>query len=148
MLRENNQMTPTQQAIEAAIRANYNPWKMTVMPQPAFLEKIDFDTILVYDGDPKFSEERGRIFISSTLLDPLFWQALAKEMGWNTTLCVHCGSIIKYGEDTKSAIIHCDHKNIKDLERKWLNRWHSFIDTLAAGRTPDDFFAGIIKDKN
>lgn len=61
------------------------------------------------------------VTMESMILDPLFWQALSKACGWDKTVCVHCGAVITYGEDTLSENIHCDHKNYKYREKKWEN---------------------------
>lgn len=56
------------------------------------------------------------------LLDPLFWQALGKGLGWGN----------KY--DLEPA----KHNRSNYLE--WLSHWHKFIDHLAAGKTIEQFF--------
>ena len=55
-------------------------------------------------------------------LDPLFWQALGKAMGWESKDVV-----------TNSAEY-----------REWQGQWHRFIDHLAEGKSPDDFFQDLL----
>lgn len=52
-------------------------------------------------------------------LDPLFWSALGKAMGWND-------------------YYHVDGLHVSRVE--WRYRWHRFIDTLASGKSIEDFF--------
>jgi len=58
------------------------------------------------------------------LLDPLFWQCLGKAEGWDANI----------GHDL-------------DLVRNWHYYWHSFIDHLAKGKNPDDFFNNLLTPK-
>ena len=53
------------------------------------------------------------------LLDPLFWQALGKELGWSY-----------------------DENNTWD-NRTWASHWHRFIDHLAGGKDIESFFKSI-----
>lgn len=53
------------------------------------------------------------------LLNPLFWQALGKAMGWETS------PSFDYGTD-------------------WATEWHSFIDHLAQGKDIDSFFNELL----
>jgi len=55
----------------------------------------------------------------SDLLDPTFFQALGKALGWNE----------------------------KGYDYLWVNTWHSFIDHLIAKKDPDDFFKTLIESK-
>lgn len=71
---------------------------------------------------------------SSLLLDPLFWQALGKNLGWVTDNEDYflketiAGGLISrtYGIWT------------------WRNEWHNFIDHLASGNDPESFFKDLL----
>ncbi len=67
-------------------------------------------------------------------LDPFFWQALGKMEGWEETS--HRADALAYS----LSVIH----NKKILPR-WRREWHHFIDHLAEGATPDDFFNELLK---
>lgn len=54
------------------------------------------------------------------LLDPLFWQALGKSLGW------------KEAGWTKG-------------QDEWIWYWHDFIDHLAEGGTAEDFFTHLLE---
>ncbi len=94
---------------------------------------------------PPFYGERfiQRMSERSILLDPLFWQCLGKSLGWrlfdaheirgNNLRCHLCGA--RY-----DAIGDC----LKNPIRSWLIHWHRFIDHLASGGTPDDFFKELL----
>ena len=53
------------------------------------------------------------IRVDAIFLDPEFWCALGRTLGWHH-------------------------------ERVWKGQWHRFIDQLAEGKTPEDFFAHLI----
>jgi len=63
--------------------------------------------------------------LNDILLDPLFWRALGKAMGW-TDWIVEGG---KRRADPNS----------------WKANWHRFIDHLAEGKDPKDFFKELLK---
>lgn len=62
----------------------------------------------------------------SPLLDPLFWQALGKAMGW---------------EDFEGYDVEGDFSKIEG----WRNHWHRFIDHLASGGDAESFFKELLK---
>lgn len=62
------------------------------------------------------------------LLDPLFWQALGKSLGWR------------------------EHGSSYDLDHfggkpQWEYEWHNFIDHLIAGGNPEEFFTRLLAEK-
>ena len=61
------------------------------------------------------------------LLDPLFWQALGKSLGW------------------KTAIYDGYAGSIPEIKDSWVYYWHRFIDHLAEGRQPEEFFTNLLK---
>lgn len=93
--------------------------------------------------------------------DPLFWQALGKSLGWGVvknvtkkkckecmgygyTLgengeeydCYTCGNT---GREVTEEIVPSPWKN------NWKYFWHQFIDHLAEGKDPEEFFKELIK---
>lgn len=67
-------------------------------------------------------------------LDPLFWQALGKAMGWidkdypnGEMRCTHGATCLTR---------YCPYAGFKNP----VEEWHRFIDTLAEGKTPEDYF--------
>src|SRR4029453_6753152 len=66
-----------------------------------------------------------------TFLDPRFWQALGRALGWSevcdlTIICVH-------GEEECSRC----------RGYYWMYQWHCFIQAIADGNTPGAFFARL-----
>ena len=61
------------------------------------------------------------------LLDPQFFQALGKAMGWKGTTYFQMGS------------------KCRNEMPDWIAYWHRFIDKIADGGTPDDFFEDLLK---
>ncbi len=64
------------------------------------------------------------IAIEKYLLDPLFWQALGKAMEWDKTTGHYRG-----------------------FQTSWEVKWHRFIDALAKGKSPDEYFSNLLKVK-
>lgn len=58
------------------------------------------------------------------LLNPSFWQALGRHEGW------------PFSEYDEIGKWHPE---------DWRTKWHSFIDHIISGGTPDSFFDGILK---
>ena len=65
-------------------------------------------------------------------LDPLFWQALGKAMGWG----------MWKSPEINASVIEEDYWEGKTL---WFYHWHRFIDHLASGGSADDFFKDLLK---
>lgn len=66
--------------------------------------------------------------------DPLFWQSLGKALGW--------------GKDFNLIITHPNMGpvgSVKDKTLDWKYHWHRFIDHLAEGKDPSEFFTSLIK---
>lgn len=64
----------------------------------------------------------------AVVLDPLFWQALGKALGWeHPTVARSKDGFVMYSG--------------------WLKYWHRFIDWLAEEKNPDDFFINLMKGK-
>lgn len=85
-----------------------------------FYEKVkeggyDFERL----GSPKTVGDRDR----ALLLDPQAWIALGKAEGW------------------LDGVIELPWK----MHLRYMKEWHRFIDHLATGGTPDDFFDSLLK---
>ena len=71
------------------------------------------------------------VTVEETFLDPIFWQALGHALGWDHKLMtVHA---MENGRPTM----------VTKAQQHWLAHWHRFIDHLAAGKTPEAFFATL-----
>ncbi len=69
--------------------------------------------------------------VEETFLDPAFWQALGRGLGWDhEVMTVHA---VENGRST--IVTRAGHH--------WLSHWHCFIDHLAEGKTPEAFFESL-----
>jgi hypothetical protein len=68
----------------------------------------------------KDNESTFVIAVEETFLDPVFWQALGKALGWR--------------EEKASVVLY------RVTEPEWQSTWHRFIDHLADGNTAASFF--------
>jgi hypothetical protein len=69
--------------------------------------------------------------VEETFLDPRFWQALGRTLGWSEVcdlaiICVH-------GEEECQSC----------RGYYWMYQWHCFIQALAHGNPPEAFFARL-----
>lgn len=65
-------------------------------------------------------------------LDPLFWQALGKSMGWGED-----AQLKYYGEDEDESMLG------GVLWFPWEEKWHALIDHLASGKSIEDYFQSL-----
>ena len=66
--------------------------------------------------------------VAETFLDPHFWYALGRGLGWEKeAMTVHA---VENGRSTL----------VTRAGQHWLYHWHSFIDHLAEGNTQEAFF--------
>jgi hypothetical protein len=63
-----------------------------------------------------------------TFLDPKFWQALGRALGWSE-VC-----------DLVSTWVHGEEECQSCRGYYWMYQWHCFIQALADGNTPEAFF--------
>lgn len=98
------------------------------------------------------------------LLQPEFWQALGKSLGWGQEIsrtktgeewgerfCLHCGVSTEYQPERKSGCNHAHYPEACAICSKkaitWKEQWHKFIDHLASGGSADDFFKDLLSAK-
>lgn len=83
-----------------------------------------------------FSHPKWKWQIKAIPLDPTFWQCLGKSLGWdNLMFCPVCSNGI--GRDGDESF--CE---------KWKYHWHKFINHLADGKSPNDFFTELLSANN
>jgi hypothetical protein len=71
------------------------------------------------------------VAVEETFLDPQFWQALGRGLGWDQAIkTLH---IVDNGRPTM----------VTSTGQSWLSHWHGFVDCLAEGKTPEDYFAQL-----
>jgi hypothetical protein len=76
----------------------------------------------------KDNESSFIVLTEKTFLDPQFWQALGRALGWS---------------EVCDLSISCAHRH-EECQRcrgyYWMYQWHCFIQALAEGNTPEVFF--------
>ena len=77
-----------------------------------------------------YKEMSNEFLLNKALLDPAFWQALGKSLGWDD------------GQITSEEY----NKAPTDMWM-WHFQWHRFIDHLATGRDPNSFFDDLLGNK-
>jgi hypothetical protein len=69
--------------------------------------------------------------VEETFLDPRFWQALGRTLGWQDA----CDLSISYEQG------HAECRRCHGAY--WMYQWHCFIQAIADGHTPEVFFAHL-----
>jgi hypothetical protein len=72
-----------------------------------------------------------QIAVEETFLDPHFWQALGRGLGWSE-VCEHALLCVHQGETSRRC-----------RGSYWMYQWHGFIQVLADGNPPEAFFARL-----
>src|ERR1700742_5395776 len=110
-------MTYLEQAIERAVKGGFGLEFISFHPKTnqITLREREFDGYIDWKYKP-----------AELLMLPRFWQALGKADGW---------------AETEDEIDQYQFSH--DGLRTWMWHWHSFIDALIAGTSPEDFFKSI-----
>ena len=69
--------------------------------------------------------------VADTFLDPNFWLALGRGLGWDHEL-----TTVREVENGRPTLV-------TRAGQHWLYHWHRFVDFLAEGKTAEDFFATL-----
>lgn len=88
------------------------------------------------DGHPFYNIKTERVQVLA--LDPLFWQALGKALGWEggkIRMCIGCGIALRWNEQPDMDGRHggkngCG-SDIIEYEGQWLIEMHRLIDRIA-----------------
>jgi len=78
------------------------------------------------DNDSSFMVPVERLF-----LDPLFWQALGRALGWDHAI------------KTLHVVVNGRPTMVTKTGQSWLSHWHRFLDFLAEGKTSEEFFTQL-----
>ena len=79
----------------------------------------------------KDNESSFLVPIEETFLDPQFWQALGRTLGWSA------------GCDLAITCVHGEEEWQSCRGYYWMYQWHCFIQAIANGNTPEAFFASL-----
>jgi hypothetical protein len=77
----------------------------------------------------------GKIPTEAILMNPRLWQSLGKAMGWK-----YC--TLGCAADNRSPN-YCGASVPENHQQQWLYEWHRFVDTLADGKTAEEFFVSL-----
>lgn len=130
-----------EQALRRAFETGYNPFKTVAMSEIDWF--LQNDSLYGKFKDPKVKGICSAN-ISRILLDPAFWQALGKAMGWGKfiwkTASINCNAC--KAVTGGSCGTHGD--SIQGSGQRWLYEWHLCIDHLAEGKSADEFFLSLL----
>lgn len=118
-------MSYIEQTIKKAIEGGYKKGEYK-----RSLIKSFVDGNLWYAGGYTF-------ILAETLIDPLFWQALGKAMGWEKK---------DFYEVCPLNCDECDGAISEFPQKFWVHSWHCFIDHLAEGKDPESFFESLLSN--
>lgn len=128
-----------EEAIQKAIEGGWKP----SIPMPSFIEPPTEADMRVSSKEAfSYQQSKFEHIKTTALLDPEFWQALGKSMGWKaeqpkitgwTRECLGCNSYVPKGYLHKCQLGHYE----------WLYKWHQFIDHLADGKTIESYFENL-----
>lgn len=71
------------------------------------------------------------VAVEETFLDPQFWQALGRGLGWDQAIKTR--HVVDNGRPTM----------VTSTGQSWLSHWHGFVDCLAEGKTREAYFAQL-----
>jgi hypothetical protein len=69
------------------------------------------------------------VAVEETFLDPRFWQALGRALGWHESC------------DLSISCVRGEEECQRCRGYYWMYQWHCFIQEIANGKTPKAFFA-------
>lgn len=98
--------------------------------------QLDFERLNTHNGVRRYqwSGERSyKALLMESVLDPLFWQALGKSLGWNQ---------IPATLDNEKIMFP---KNPNKNANYYIFYWHRFIDHLIAGKSAESYFEELLK---
>lgn len=88
--------------------------------------------IILKDGEMfAFAKLHPEDVYNKALLDPKFWQCLGKALGW-------------FYPDGRSVAKYINNDPKRTQKDMWIWHWHQFIDHLANGGIPDEFFEKLL----
>lgn len=105
--------------------------------------------------DPDFEWYLHHVKTNDILLNPSFWQALGKALGWESeceyskgeqwSTGKHCFVFVKGTRHTHKKCCHCEIEQTDNNTKHWKDKWHRFIDHLAEGKDAESFFKELLK---
>ena len=147
----------TQEAIDKGVEGGWRHYKGYDFDEVRIIPSSDLiDLVQVYSG----GSSSHTISLQEMLLDPKFFQALGKSMGWGQSIyrtergyewgkriCLHCGMDCEYQPPKEKGSNHAHFPeacNVCSKKAKTSKEyWHALIDHLAEGETIEDYFKDL-----
>jgi hypothetical protein len=116
----------SQEAINTAVEGGYHLYGSDGMDTTYEGATNDYSAWTRKDNESSFL-----VPTEETFLDPQFWQALGRALGWSEAcdLAMSCRHGAEAGQRCRGSY--------------WMYQWHCFIQALADGNTPEAFFAHL-----
>ena len=115
-----------QEAMQKAVEGGYHIYGSDGMNTLYEGANSEFSAWTRIDNEPSFL-----VPTEETFLDPQFWQALGRALGWSEA-CDLAISCMHGAEECQSCRGYY-----------WMYQWHCFIQAIADGHTPEAFFARL-----
>lgn len=122
-------MTYTEQAIKIAIE---NGWRLRNGWEGIRIEELSIAHPNIrywYRDTPTQKDYFEDVEFAEICLDPLFWQAMGKGLGWTTV-----------------PMDEGNHRHLGQRYHEWHYRMHRFIDHLAEGKDIESFFKKLLEN--
>jgi hypothetical protein len=115
-----------QEALNTATEGGYHIYGSDGMDTEYEGATNDYSAWTRKDNDSSFL-----VPTEETFLDPKFWQALGRALGWSEAC------------DLSITCVHGEEECQRCRGYYWMYQWHCFIQALADGNTPEAFFASL-----
>lgn len=130
-----------EEVIKKAVEGGWKP-KMDEKFKKKF--EVEHDNVIFYS-----KVNVRRYPLDSIFIDPKFWQALGKYMGWEPQSFLMCGNADCPNQDKSKEFkccseCGCGFETYYNGKLDWKQYWHKFIDHLAEGKTAEDYFKTLI----
>lgn len=84
-------------------------------------------------------------FIHLAFLDPAFWRALGRGLGWEEKMVVRRGVVIGLWAVPTEQLSFKEVDYQMDYVEGWSFHWHRFIDHLAEGKDTENYFKNLLE---
>ena len=119
-----------QEALNAAVEEGYHIYGSDGMDTYYEGANSDYSAWTRKDNASSFI-----VPMEETFLDPYFWQALGRALGWSEAC------------DLAITCVHGQEEYQSFRRYYWMFQWHRFIQALADGNPPDAFFAHLLSSQ-
>ena len=148
-----------QETIEKAIEGGWNRYRDFTFISVRSYKHDPCDPLVELVGLVEGKKASNIVSCNDIFLDPLFWQALGRALGWNKEFRIGDWVETPHGEGKITSVENIPNGQVRVRYRegglmkygvkevspskplgRWLENWHKFIDHLAKGGTPAEYF--------